>query len=95
MLNEPTLQNLARSIVNKRVPSVHLDSVVTENTTRSDGEAGLRITLVLTPETVDAITGEDALKLLVEINDSLQREGDERFAIVEYATADDVPIEED
>ncbi len=77
------------------MPSVRLDDVVTENTTSSDGEDALRITLVLTPETVDAITGDDALKLLVDINDSLRREGDVRFAIVEYATADDVPVEED
>ena len=95
MLNVPDLEKLARTLVSKRMPSVHLDDVVTENTTNSDGEAALRITLVLTPESVDAITGEDALKLLVDINDGLRREGDERFAIVEYATADDVPIEED
>jgi hypothetical protein len=95
MLNAPELQKLARSIVGKRMPSVNLDDVVTEDMTSSEGEAALRITLVLTPETVDTITGEDALKLLVDINDGLRREGDERFAIVEYATADDVPIEED
>jgi hypothetical protein len=95
MLNAPALQKLARNIVGKRMPSVQLDNVVAEDVTSSDGEAALRITLVLTPETVDTITGEDALKLLVDINDGLRREGDERFAIVEYATADDVPIEED
>lgn len=95
MLNAPELQKLARKIVVKRMPSVQLDNVVTEDMTSSDGEAALRITLVLTPETVDTITGEDALKLLVDINDGLRREGEERFAIVEYATADDVPIEED
>ena len=75
------------------MPSVQLDSVLTESTTGSDGETALRITLVLTPESVDAIPGEDALKLLVEINDALQREGDERFAIVNYATADDLAEE--
>ncbi|MEO7739715.1 MAG: hypothetical protein ABIS10_10550 [Novosphingobium sp.] len=77
------------------MPSVELESVQTEGFTSSEGEDALRITLVLTPETVEAITGDDALKLLLEINDSLRREGDERFAIVEYTTADDVPVDED
>lgn len=95
MLNAPELQKLARKIVKKRMPTVRLDDVVAENTTSSDGDPSLRITLVLTPETVDAITGEDALNLLVEINDGLRREGDERFASIEYATADDVPVDED
>lgn len=95
MLNAPELQKLARTLVKKRMPTVRLDDVVAENTTSSDGDPALRITLILTPELVDAITGEDALKLLVDINDGLRREGDERFAIVEYATADDVPVEED
>lgn len=95
MLNEPTLQNLARSIVLKRLPSVHLDNVLTEPMTSSDGDAALRITLILTPESADAISGEDALTLLVAIRDGLVREGEERLPIVEYATADDLNGEDD
>jgi hypothetical protein len=95
MLQTLELEKLARKLVKTRMKEVRLDDVVAENITSSTGEAALRITLIITQETADAITGEDALKLLVEINDSLQREGDERLAIIEYATADDVPIEED
>jgi hypothetical protein len=95
MLNAPELQKLARKLVKERMPTVRLDDVVAENTTSSNGDPTLRITLVLTPESVDAITGEDALKLLVDINDGLQRQGDERFASIEYATADDLEDEED
>jgi hypothetical protein len=95
MLNVPELQKLARKLVKERMPSVSLDNVFAENMTSSGGDPSLRITLVLTPETADAITGEDALKLLVDINDGLQREGDERFAIVEYTTADDFYDDDD
>ncbi len=95
MMEALELQNLAKKIVRKRMPSVHLDAVLTENTTSSNGESALRITLVLTPESVDAISGEDALKLLVDIRHGLEREGDDRFPIVEYATADDLDGEED
>ncbi len=94
MLEAPELQRIARSIVERRIPSVTLESIRAEPFTSSEGEAALRITLVITPETVDSITGEDALKLLVELHDDLLREGEERIPIVEYATADDVPSEE-
>jgi hypothetical protein len=94
MLEALKLQELARKIVTKRLPNVQLDDVVAASITDSEGEAALRITLVLTPESVDAISGEDALKLLIDIQQGLFREGEERFAIVEYATADDVPHEE-
>jgi hypothetical protein len=95
MLEALELQKLAKKIVEKRLPSIHLDDVRTLPFTDSDGEAAVRITLVLTPETADAISGEDSLKLLVAIREALSREGEDRFPIVEYATADDVPYEED
>jgi hypothetical protein len=95
MLEALELQKLAKEIVHKRLPSIHLDEVLTQPMTDSDGEAAVRITLVLTPESADAITGEEGLKLLVAIRQALSREGEDRFPIVEYATADDVPYEED
>jgi hypothetical protein len=90
MLEAFRLQDIAKKIVSDNLPTIILDEVLTENTSTSDGEAALRITLVLTPESVDAISGEDALKLLVDIRDGLLREGEERFPILEYATADDL-----
>ena len=95
MLEALQLQKLAREIVGKRMPGVQLDDVVAVPFTDGEGESALRITLVISPETVDAITGKDALKLLVDIKDALFREGEERFAFLEYTTADDVPTDED
>jgi len=95
MLEAVELQKLAKTIVERRLPSIHLDEVLTEPITDSDGEAALRITLVLTPESAGAISGDEGLKLLVAIRDALFRKGEERFPIVEYATADDVPYEEE
>lgn len=95
MLEALELQKLAKRIFEKRLPSIHLDDVLTESITSSEGEDALRITLVLTPESVDAISGDDVLKLLVDIRDGLLREGEERFPIVEYATADDLSGEDE
>ncbi len=95
MLEAFHLHNIAKEIVGKNLPSVTLDDVRAEAMSMSTGEDGLRITLVLTPESVDAISGDDALKVLVDIRDGLLREGENRFPIVEYATADDVPNDDD
>ncbi|MBS3927643.1 MAG: hypothetical protein KGZ65_03510 [Sphingomonadales bacterium] len=95
MLETLQLQKLAREIVAKRMPKVEVADVLTVPITDSEGEAALRITFVLTPESVDAITGEDALKLLVELKDALFRKGEERFAIIEYATPDDLEEQEE
>lgn len=95
MLETLQLQKLAREIVGKRMPKVQLDDVVAVPFTDEEGESALRITLVISPETVDAITGKDALKLLVDIKDALFRKGEERFAFLEYTTADDVPTDDD
>lgn len=90
MLEDLQLQKLARDIVRKSLPAINLEDVVTVPMTDSEGEAALRITLVLTPESAEAMTGKDALKLLVELKDAFFREGEERFALVEYATHDDL-----
>ncbi len=95
MLEALELQKLAKEVFHKRLPSIHLNDVLTQPITDSDGEAALRITLVLTPESSGAISGQDGLKLLVAIREALSRKGEDRFPIVEYATADDVPYEED
>jgi hypothetical protein len=90
MLESQNLQDIAKAIVAKRLPEVCLEAVLTENTSTSEGEVGVIITLVLAPESVDAISGDAALKLLVDIHDGLRREGEVRFPILEYATADDL-----
>ena len=95
MLEALELQALAKSIVRKSTPAIELEDVVTEDVTSSEGEDALRITLILSPSSADAISGEDALKLLVDIREALNRGGEDRLPIVEYATADDVPGEDD
>jgi hypothetical protein len=90
MLEAFRLQNLAKEIVGRSLPAVVLDEVIAKTMVRSDGDEGLRITLVLHPESVGAITGDEALQLLVDIRDGLEREGEKRLPLVEYATADDL-----
>ena len=95
MLNEPQLQKLMTDVVHGRLPKMQLEQVLTEPMIDSDGENALRITLVLSTESARALTGDETLGLLVEVQESLRREGEERFAIIEYATQDDLHGQDD
>lgn len=63
---------------------------LTEPTTDSEGKEALRITLVLTPAAAKTFTGDQAVDLILSIQSSLLKEGDERFPIIEYATEDEL-----
>jgi len=52
----------------------------------SEGHEALRITIVIKPGSESRIKGDATLDTLVGIQDRLRSEGEERFAIVEYAT---------
>jgi hypothetical protein len=89
MLNELELRNIAKAAAEKQLPRFSVSRIVAEPTLDSEGNEALRIVFVLPSEAVDAITGEDALKLLVDLHDVLIGKGDERFPIIEYTTEAD------
>lgn len=65
---------------------IDLERVIVEPMVDSQGEEALRVTLVLDPNVVERVTGDQALDVLVDINDALQAAGDERLPIIFYAT---------
>lgn len=95
MLETSDLQKLARRVFAQQMPKVRLEDLRAEPFIGSEGDDKLKITLLFTPEEVGAVTGDNALKLLLAMNDALQLKGEERFASIEYATTDDVPFDED
>jgi hypothetical protein len=58
--------------------------------TDSQGHDALRVTIVIRPGAADKLKGDSVLDTLVEIQDRLREAGEERFAIVEYATQDEL-----
>ncbi len=86
MLNDPQLQKITREIVEKALPKTQLRDVLTSAASDSEGNDALRIVLVLTPESINEMSGDQALDLLVDIHNGLDREGESRFAMIEYAT---------
>jgi hypothetical protein len=61
-----------------------------EPTTDSLGRDALLVTIVLTNDRGEGVSGDEALETLVRIRDDLLAAGDERFPILEYATEEEL-----
>ena len=86
MLHDTRISEIALEAARRGGANAGLERVMTEPTLDSEGKDAVRITLVLTPDAVQSLTGDEALDILVSIQQSLSREGEERFPIGEYAT---------
>jgi hypothetical protein len=94
MLNNQKILEITKDVAHTRVNDGNLERVVIEPATDSEGHEALRITLVVNPEAARKLTGDEALDLLVGIQQKLRAEGEERFPIVEYATEQELVNED-
>jgi hypothetical protein len=62
----------------------------TESGIDSEGEEALRITIVVTPDAVEKIDGDELLNNLLTIHDGLRQRGEERTPMVGYATEEEL-----
>ena len=86
MLETARIAEIAGEAARALLAPPDLERVLTQPSTDSEGGEALRITLVLKPEAVRALSGDTALNLLVDIQQKLSRAGEERLPIVDYAT---------
>jgi hypothetical protein len=87
MLDREKIEEIAKKVAIANLTSASVSTVQSEPFIDSKGHEAVRITIVLTPESVASIDGKMTLNTLVQINNELQRAGEERFPLVEYATA--------
>ena len=90
MLEDPQIQKLMRQVTAGILPSKSLIEVRSEPAEDAEGQAALRITLVMSESAIDVLTPEQLVTLLTEVHDSLLREGDERFPLLSYSTPADL-----
>lgn len=95
MLDFVTINAIADRVARQQVTKGGLERVVTQPITDSEGNEALRITFVLQPQAIETLNGDAALDLLVDLQNALQEEGEERLPIVEYATEQELEPEED
>jgi len=90
MLDKDEIANITKAAVTTTLGSQNFVEIANRAVTDSTGHEALQITIVLTPGSMDAITGERVLRTLDEIRTQLQRAGEDRLPIVEYATQEEL-----
>lgn len=90
MLEADQISQIVTEVVRANTTPTSVRSVTTEPATVFDGEEGLRITIVVTPEAVTQLETGPVLDALVQIQDRLREAGEERFPIVDYVTEEEL-----
>lgn len=70
--------------------ATNVETVTSEPATDLEGREALRITIVIEPGAAAKLKGDSLLDTLVQIQERLRSEGEERLAIVEYATKEEL-----
>jgi len=90
MLNEKRISEIAQEAARANLTSTNVTSVSSSPGIDLDGHDALRITIVIKSGSESKINGDAVLDTLVNIQNRLRREGDERLAIVDYATKEEL-----
>jgi hypothetical protein len=90
MLDSKKIRQIVSEVASANLAPQSIDSVVSESATDSEGREALRITIVVAPDSVSRMKGDAVLDTLVQIQNRLREEGEERFPIVEYATKEEL-----
>jgi len=94
-LDKEAIATITKAAATTTLGKQSLVDVTNTAVTDSTGHDALQITIVLKPGSTDAITGDRVLRTLDEIRTQLQRAGEERLPIVEYATQDELNESDD
>jgi hypothetical protein len=89
MLDEKRIHEIAFRVAADNL-TPNFSSVISGSAVDHEGHEILRITIVIGPDAISKIDGDTALNTLVQMQDQLQREGEERFAVIDYATQEEL-----
>lgn len=90
MLNEKRIREIAQEVATANLTSANFSSIASSTAIDSEGHEALRIIIVIKPGAETKIKGDAALDTLVQIQDRLRKEGEERIPLVEYATKEEL-----
>jgi len=90
MLNMDTISRIAAEVAAARLGDEFTGDARAEPRTDSVGQDALRITLVIRPGAARRLRGDAVVKTLVEIQNAFWNAGEERRAIIEYATEEEL-----
>jgi hypothetical protein len=90
MLTPVQISEVAEEVARAKLTPKVVKQVLAEPTTDSEGHEALRVTIVIESGAANRIKSDSILDTLVQIQDRLREAGEDRFAIVEYATQDEL-----
>ena len=95
MLDLPAVSTIIDRAATATLKGVKLSGVNTQPAVDSIGNDALHVTIVVAGDAAKDISGDEALDVIVRIQQDLQRSGDDRFAIVDFATEDEMRADGD
>jgi hypothetical protein len=90
MLKPAQIAEIAEEVARAKLSPDVVGHVLADPTTDSEGHEALRVTIVIRPGAADKLKGDSVLDTLVQIQDRLREAGEDRFAVIEYATQDEL-----
>ncbi len=93
MLDLQRVNQMATDIAIAHFERENVSRVVSDRAVDSAGDEALRIMIVFTGKSIPPLSGEAIIANLSQLSDELQRNADERFPILEYATEEELANE--
>jgi hypothetical protein len=90
MIDQDKIKRIAEKAAKVTLGTGSVSSVTSAPILDSEGHDALRITIILTPGSLDMLGGDQLVDATVEIHDTLQNQGEERFPFVRFASEDEL-----
>jgi len=90
MIQAPDIARIAETVAREKFGTENVVRTTAEPTVDWTGAEVWRVLIVLTPDAVSRIPDDAALDNLVALQRSVQAAGEDRFAVVEYATEEEL-----
>ena len=90
MIAQAKVEEIAREVAKAHLSKSVVEAIKSEPASDSEGHDVWRITLVIKPGAAKKLGGDSILDTLVGIQERLREEGEDRLAIVEYATREEL-----
>ena len=92
MLDYAQISKIAGAAARSHLETKSVATVSAESAVDSEGHDALLIIIVLKPGAATELSGDAVLDTLVDIQERLQRAGEHRFPIIDYAAEDELEI---
>jgi len=86
MLDDERIAQIATEVATANLSHQNFTSIVSSSSTDSTGQGAVQITIIIPIGAEKRIQGNATLSTLVQIQERLRKEGEDRFPIIEYST---------